>query len=133
MNERYFEVGMTVYSVRFGEGRVIEIKNNYPFEYPVLVKFASGEYTFTNDGRLSIKNNIELFQEPITVPVNKPLINLKKGDRVWVKTIGNIGWDCAYFSHYDSTLNLYHCFEKQKKDGFTSAHNECREFNNIPF
>jgi hypothetical protein len=116
-NENYFYLGQTVYSVEFGKGKVIEIKESS--YYPIKVSFENNEVeTYMQDGRRIEREYISLFQEPITFPTNKPLINLKKGDRVWVRSYGDHIWDCRYFSHFpDFSREKIVCFCDQKKEG----------------
>lgn len=67
----YFNKGMTVYDVIFGEGVV----DNYPSEdFTISVKFnTSGEvWLYTFDGRIAKHKPIRLSQKPIPPIINEP-------------------------------------------------------------
>ena len=132
MEETYFYVGQTVYSVDFGKGKVIS--NNHSESYPIRVLFEKRSESYTFDGRLIEDENISLFQQPINLPTNKPIIRIKKGDLVWVKDYEETQWDCRYFSHFsDFSRTKAVCFIDQKESGDLKEWLYYSEFENIPF
>ena len=132
MQETYFYVGQTVYTVEYGKGKVISINND--LEFSVKVEFNSLKESYTFDGRLTSALNISLFQQPITLPTNKPIITLKKGDLVWVKDYEENKWECRYFSHFaDFSRTKIACFDDQQKYGDVYVWRFWSEFENIPF
>ena len=134
-DETYFYVGQTVFNIDCGKGKVIEIKSNK--DYPIIVKFDDEFYSdrsYTFDGKEIIGKHVTLFQQPINLPTNKPIIKLKKGDLVWVKDYEETQWGCRYFSHFtDFSRTKVACFTDQKKDGDLKEWRYYSEFENIPF
>ncbi len=95
--EKYFEVGQTVYCALFGKGIVVE--TNHSKLYPIQVKFKKGDLLrrFSSDGRLSLTSNITLSQNYIPEIVNKPLCKFKKGDVVLVRDSDDMFWKITAF------------------------------------
>ena len=116
MNEVYFYVGQTVYSVDFGKGKVIS--DNHSESYPIRVLFEKRSESYTFDGRIHKRAPIYLFQQPINLPTNKPIIRIKKGDLVWVRDYEENQWECRYFSHFsDFSRTKAVCFTDQRPEG----------------
>ena len=132
MQETYFYVGQTVYSPNYGKGVVHSIVKNT--DYPIIVDFKETRNAYTFDGRLYEYQNISLFQQPLNLPTNKPIIKVNKGDLVWVKDYEETQWECRYFSHFsDFSRTKAVCFIDQKESGDLKEWLYYSEFENIPF
>ena len=119
---KYFEEGMVVYNLTFGKGMVVNIETKGDF--PVVVKYEKyeGEYTYTYDGRYLNNSGIELFQEPIIIPENKPLEEFKKGEVVLVSD-DEENWFIKYYIE-KKTCNTYpyrttSCLNLERKELYT--------------
>jgi hypothetical protein len=135
MQETYFYVGQTVFDVSCGRGTVIKITDSE--DYPIVVEFEDDFYmdiTYTFDGRQISGKSVNLFQQPINLPTNKPIIRIKKGDLVWVKDYEENQWECRYFSHFtDFSRTKVACFTDQRPEGDLKEWLYYSEFENIPF
>jgi hypothetical protein len=128
--EIYFEVGMEVWDVVYGNATVLRI--NEDVGYPVVVRFNNtldGYYTF--DGRREKGLlPVSLFQtKPIITP-NVPLVSFEKGELVLCRESKNGVLGMRYFSHKDE--EGFWCFDMQLKDGNVSYWHEIRKLNDNP-
>jgi hypothetical protein len=124
---------MTVWDIYGNEGKVtkIEVVNTEGGYYPVSIRFANYEKTYTNDGRLVVHNPISIFQtKPIITP-NVPLIQFEKGELVLCRESTNGVWSMRYFSHKDDISGFW-CFDMQQKTGSCSKWDEIRKINDNP-
>ena len=82
MKQTYFKLNQTVFSAKYGEGKVVGIKKN--FEYPICVHFGHDEREarYTYDGKLYTHHPVTLSQNPIVEIMNTPLTPIEVGD--WV-------------------------------------------------
>lgn len=108
---KYFELKMTVYSLTFGEGKVIKI-SDIDESYPIAVKFIkpiegeNGIEFYTLDGRYRKSGGIDLSKTPLQPIVNEPIKE---------KVMGYFWFNCdssnaiyAEYSHEDE-YNLISC------------------------
>lgn len=73
MEEKYFEVGQTVYCAIYGEMKVVKIETCADFQIICKQKNGTRENSYTFDGRHREDSEIVLSQTPIQPIVNKPL------------------------------------------------------------
>jgi hypothetical protein len=133
-NENYFYLGQTVYNFVNEKGSIVRIKDSGTYIIEVVFENSNEPTFYTFDGRLHTSAPISLFQQPITLPTNKPIIKVNKGDLVWVKDYEETQWECRYFSHFsDFSRTKAVCFIDQKESGDLKEWLYYSEFENIPF
>ena len=111
--EKYFEVGQTVYDVRFGQGEVYKIDSGTN-DYPIRVGFISGIEKYTTDGKYSVCSvNISLFQTAPIITPNVPIIEFTHLELVLVRDLYD--WAVRYYSHFEN--GKHYCFSNQKTEG----------------
>lgn len=130
-NEQYFEEGMTVWDLIFGEGKVVSSDYANRQYYPFAVEFEEyGTKTYTPDGRLINGGPITLYQiKPIITP-NVPIVKFEKGEMVWVKEKNQTKWNVRFFEKIHR--GRHYCFNGQNKDGISSSWDEIRKFKDNP-
>lgn len=125
--EKYFKVGMKVWDVSFGEGKVVQIHDDNL--YPIRVEFAKKIARYTYDGKyLTNVTNTSLYQtEPILTP-NVPINEFEQDELVLVRDLGE--WLLRYFSHFED--GKYWCYSNQRTEGNVNAWNQISKLTDNP-
>lgn len=84
------DIGMRVWSFRYGWGQIVKLYFSYD-KYPVSVRFDSGgKHIYTSDGCYSIEQSQDLFWDKINFDVpGRPKKKVKKTKEYWANVYEN--------------------------------------------